>query len=135
MPLQQSSSSGAACDAGVQQLAIGDMAKPAVWNNSIASAMNERRRRMPTIFEWSVTRKSRAREIAGADAPCCDARRHPAYIHVPVDTYISTVRRRRAFAITETELKLMAAAASIGDNSSPNAGYSTPAAIGTPTVL
>ena len=37
--------------------------------------------------------------------------------------------------ITETELKLMAAAAIIGDNSIPKNGYNTPAAIGTPAVL
>ena len=45
------------------------------------------------------------------------------------------VRRRRAFAITETELKLMAAAAIIGLNRIPKNGYKTPAAIGTPSVL
>ena len=38
-------------------------------------------------------------------------------------------------AITETELKLIAAAAIIGFSSSPNAGNSTPAASGTPTAL
>lgn len=37
--------------------------------------------------------------------------------------------------ITETELKLIAAAAIIGDNSIPKNGYNTPAAIGTPAVL
>ncbi len=46
--------------------------------------------------------------------------------------YSSTLRKRRAFAITETELKLIAAAATIGFNSNPNNGYSTPAASGTP---
>ena len=37
--------------------------------------------------------------------------------------------------ITETELKLIAAAAIIGDNSIPKNGYNRPAAIGTPTEL
>ena len=37
--------------------------------------------------------------------------------------------------ITETELKLMAAAAIMGDNSIPKKGYNTPAAMGTPAVL
>lgn len=37
--------------------------------------------------------------------------------------------------ITETELKLIAAAAMIGDNKIPKNGYSTPAAIGMPAVL
>ena len=48
---------------------------------------------------------------------------------------ISAFRNLRAFAITETELKLMAKAAIMGDNSSPKNGYSTPAAMGTPSVL
>ena len=45
------------------------------------------------------------------------------------------VRSRSALAITETELKLMAAAAIMGLSSSPNHGYSTPAASGTPAEL
>lgn len=49
--------------------------------------------------------------------------------------HTSARRRRRALPTTETELKLMAAAAITGDKSSPKNGYSTPAAIGTPKVL
>ena len=37
--------------------------------------------------------------------------------------------------MTLTEEKLIAAAASIGDSSQPKNGNSTPAAIGTPSVL
>lgn len=37
--------------------------------------------------------------------------------------------------MTETELKLMAKAAIIGDNNIPKIGNNTPAAIGTPRVL
>jgi len=44
-------------------------------------------------------------------------------------------RSLSALAITDTELKLMAAAAIIGFSSNPNAGNSTPAASGTPTAL
>jgi len=36
-------------------------------------------------------------------------------------------------ATTETELRLMAAAANIGDNNTCNQGYKTPAAMGTST--
>jgi len=43
--------------------------------------------------------------------------------------------RRRAFVTTETELRLIAAAAMTGLSSRPNTGYSTPAAIGTPAAL
>ena len=44
-------------------------------------------------------------------------------------------RSRSAFAITETEERLIAAAAIIGESSRPNTGYSTPAATGTPSAL
>ena len=37
--------------------------------------------------------------------------------------------------ITETELKVMAAAAKMGLNRTPRAGYRTPAATGTPNAL
>lgn len=40
-----------------------------------------------------------------------------------------------AFATTETELKLIANAATIGDSRTPKKGYSTPAARGTPKLL
>ena len=48
---------------------------------------------------------------------------------------IEDLRRRRALPITDTELKLMASAASMGDSRMPKNGKSTPAAIGTPMVL
>jgi hypothetical protein len=43
--------------------------------------------------------------------------------------------RRSALEMTDTELKLMAAAAIMGESSRPNSGYSTPAASGTPSEL
>ncbi len=46
-----------------------------------------------------------------------------------------TRRSLRELVITETELKLMAAAAMIGERSIPKKGYRTPAATGTPMVL
>ena len=42
---------------------------------------------------------------------------------------------RNALATTDTELKLIANAASIGLSNHPVSGYSTPAAIGTPSAL
>jgi len=44
-------------------------------------------------------------------------------------------RSRNALPTTDTELRLIASAAMIGDNSNPKTGYSTPAAIGTPSAL
>ena len=46
-----------------------------------------------------------------------------------------TARRRSALVISDTELKLIAAAAIMGLSSSPKNGYRIPAAIGTPTEL
>ncbi len=46
-----------------------------------------------------------------------------------------TLRRRRAFPMTDTELKLMAAPAMIGLRRIPNQGYKIPAAIGIPRLL
>ena len=57
----------------------------------------------------------------------------PAYCKL--NTYNLIRRKRRAFIITETELKVIAALAIIGLKSSPKTGYKTPAAIGTPTTL
>ena len=47
----------------------------------------------------------------------------------------SSCLSRSAFAIADTELRLIAALASIGESSKPNTGYKTPAAIGTPRAL
>lgn len=44
-------------------------------------------------------------------------------------------RRRKALLITDTELRLIASAAIIGDKSQPVKGKSTPAANGTPSAL
>ena len=40
-----------------------------------------------------------------------------------------------AFVITDTELKLIAAAAMIGESKIPKNGYNSPAATGTPSML
>ncbi len=49
--------------------------------------------------------------------------------------YSATLRKRSALLTTDTELRLIASAAIIGDSTMPNHGYSTPAASGTPTAL
>ena len=50
--------------------------------------------------------------------------------------YTKGVRRsRNAFVMTDTELKLIAAAAIMGFNSRLKNGKSAPAAIGTPSML
>ena len=47
----------------------------------------------------------------------------------------STRPRRSALPMTETEEKLIAAAATMGESSMRNAGYRRPAATGTPTEI
>lgn len=48
----------------------------------------------------------------------------------------SLIRRNRsALLITDTELKLIAAAAMMGESSNPKSGYKTPAAMGMPSTL
>lgn len=49
--------------------------------------------------------------------------------------YNSARRRRNAFAMTDTELKVIAALAIIGLSKRPTTGYRTPAAMGTPSAL
>jgi hypothetical protein len=50
-------------------------------------------------------------------------------------SYKGSFRKRSAFAMTETELTVIAALAIIGLRSRPKKGYRTPAARGTPSVL
>lgn len=67
---------------------------------------------------------------------CHEWRRNAALTRsIAVSAHVCALRNRSEFAITDTELKLMAAAAMIGDSKSPKNGYSTPAAIGTPAAL
>lgn len=58
-----------------------------------------------------------------------------AAVREPLKTHKLIRRSRKALVITDTELKLMAAAAIMGDSSRPKTGYSTPAATGTPRAL
>jgi len=50
-------------------------------------------------------------------------------------SYSFTFRSRKEFEITDTELKLIAAAAITGLKSHPKTGYNIPSAIGTPRAL
>ena len=56
-----------------------------------------------------------------------DLHRMPPYNRTPLS--------RKALDITDTDDRLIAAAAMIGDSKSPVKGYSTPAATGMPTAL
>ena len=54
---------------------------------------------------------------------------------VPLLRHRRDVRNRSALPMTETDDRLIARLAMIGDSSKPKAGYSTPAASGTPSAL
>ena len=75
-----------------------------------------------------LTRERRGRQRAERDQqPKRNRLNEPTHraasIHRRIwETYSSTRRSRNAFAITDTELRLMAAAAIIGESSSPSAG-------------
>jgi hypothetical protein len=85
------------------------------------------------------------RSLAGvkvAILPLHDAVDFPHHLPRTVDittkadhVYIFVTRSRNALPITDTELRLIAAAATMGDSSRPNIGYSTPAATGMPRAL
>jgi hypothetical protein len=71
---------------------------------------------------------------AGSDRHSCLSLRH-ARRQVRLAVQSETLRKRRALAMTETELKLMAALASMGLRSQPNNGKKAPAAMGIPSAL
>jgi|GEM_PF-837192 len=55
----------------------------------------------------------------------------PLLLYHPIEARFN----RKALAITDTELKLIASAAIIGESRMPKTGNNTPAAMGTPSVL
>jgi hypothetical protein len=72
-------------------------------------------------------------EYREADRPL---QSHHSSIRPHARVFYSVARRSRsALAMTDTELKAIAAAAKIGLSRTPNTGYRTPAAIGTPAAL
>jgi hypothetical protein len=79
--------------------------------------------------------------LSDARADCQEAARNRAQqasgrnIAEHGDAHRPARRSRSALPMTDTELKLMAAAAIIGDRRRPKNGYSRPAAIGTPAAL
>jgi hypothetical protein len=70
-----------------------------------------------------------------ARAPMANYAAWFARIPNPKWLYSLSLRSRKAFPITDTELRLIAPAAIIGLSKSPNAGNKTPAATGTPIPL
>ena len=104
------------------------------------------RRRFPVtrmMLRRAVVVVRRARRLAHGRCDGCatdhsdereaDEPAHHQREYMPVHT--RACLRRSELPITETELKLIAAAAIIGDSSRPNNGKRTPAAIGTPAEL
>ena len=73
--------------------------------------------------------------FASAKSPDKPSRPHPASLKKRGLFHSFTRLSLSAFIITDTELKLIAAAAMTGESSNPKNGYSTPAATGMPITL
>ena len=78
-----------------------------------------------------ILKKSTATEAIQNSRP----KRHPPYKPALIPIHSFTRLSLSALLITDTELKLIAAAAIIGESSTPKNGYSNPAATGTPNML
>ena len=90
------------------------------------------------IFKRWLRRFAHLREgwdVRGCHGPLGEALDIVDELHLLMTFYNCTRLSLSELPITETELKLMAAAAIMGDNSIPKNGYRMPAAIGTPAVL
>src|SRR3546814_5183333 len=89
------------------------------WSSDVCSSDLASRTKSSTVFRWKSISRSTARlreaEVAGRRALSVIAAVH-SFAHL----------KRSAFPITETELSPIAAAAMIGLNSQPNAGYRMP---------
>ena len=100
---------------------------------SMTNARRIRRICRPTFMSGSGSPAGRETSRESAGNGLSAARVLTAAIHFGF--YSLALRKRSALVITETELKLMAAAAKMGLSSIPKNGYRTPAAIGTPIAL
>ncbi len=79
------------------------------------------------------THTPKSRQLAVEITPRLDVSRDSKFS--PISSQTCALRSRSALKMTDTELKLIAAAASIGLRSRPEMGYKTPAATGTPSAL
>jgi len=120
----------------------------------MSTAVGTRRHALSRLLQRSFVTilLGRRRAIAADEQIACYGRRRDAAQHeheedcqhsnhvemypsIPRASYRPARRRRSAFAITVTELNVMAALAIIGLSSTPKEGYSAPAATGTPSTL
>jgi len=77
------------------------------------------------VPQQNVKNHERGGSRGGADGNEGDSRK-PSRSHWKTSPYSRALRRRSAFVITETELKVMAALAIMGLSSRPTTGYRTP---------
>lgn len=99
-----------------------------VWNGNLALAGNaslflHKRQFLTSLYRSLLSENGTEVSGFGGSDECMRQRYNFAF------------RSRSALVITETLLKLMAAAAKIGLSRIPKNGYSTPAAMGTPIAL
>ena len=88
----------------------------------------------PAGFEymWGLSRSLTDEQIEGRDRFCAQCAELGEKLSRPQGF---DPLKRRAFEMTDTEDRLMASAAIMGDSSQPVNGYKTPAASGTPSAL
>jgi hypothetical protein len=90
--------------------------------------------RVPVLSN-TLTVNFEAFSSAAAFLPASRARGCPRQVPANQSGFSGAIRKRKALLITETELRLIASAPIMGDNSQPVNGNSTPAASGTPSRL
>jgi hypothetical protein len=99
------------------------------------SRRSHHRVRRGTLFELSQHQRSREPQIREHGALEDREFGADAIEELPAVPHKCARRSRSAFAITDTELSVIAALAQIGEISVPRLGYNTPAATGTPIAL
>lgn len=109
-----------------------------------ASAIDTSRCQIPT-FRAAIGRHSQLHEQQTEERHHCgDKSGSTAHLHGAIislfgapfkSTGLPACLSRSALVITETELRLIAKAATMGDNSMPFTGYNKPAASGIPSAL
>lgn len=80
----------------------------------------------PTIF---------CRSLSRGRSPTGDTGATGGWKPIAPAVHAEAARNLNALPTTDTELRLIARAATIGDNVTPHSGYNAPAANGTPTAL
>ena len=117
---------------------------PAILSSAVAAAAGTPRRQSVIHAESAAGDPDSANTVATLVSRLAHDATFRVYLHLLLAEATCGVSlphhsvcrlSRSALAMTDTELNVIAALAMIGLSSRPNAGYSTPAAMGTPSTL